>query len=85
MTVKPLANRVLIKPIYEKESTVIETVGKQKPTKGVIVSVGPNIEQKIVVGDTVMFGPHSGTTLMINKEEYQLMNENELMAIFTEK
>ncbi|HOT97865.1 MAG TPA: co-chaperone GroES [bacterium] len=93
MTIKPLADRVVVKPVEEQEvkqgSIIIPDTAKEKPMQGTIVAVGPGkisengakIEMSVKVGDKVLYGKYSGTEVTIDKEEYLIMRESDIFAI----
>ncbi|HNW60455.1 MAG TPA: co-chaperone GroES [bacterium] len=93
MTIKPLADRVVVKPVEEQEvkqgSIIIPDTAKEKPMQGTIVAVGPGkisengakIEMSVKVGDKVLYGKYSGTEVTIDKEEYLIMRESDIFAV----
>ena len=88
MNIKPLADRVLIKPAPIEEKTVggiiIPDTAKEKPLKGEIIAVGNGTkEEEMIVkpGDQVLFGKYSGTELELEGEKYLIMRQNEIFAI----
>ena len=95
---KPLGDRVLIKPIFEEEKTkggilLPDTVSKEKPQMGEVLAVGPggtDKEGKVVpltvkVGDKVVYAKYSGTDIKgDDEEEYLILSEKDILAIFEE-
>ncbi|HNY91697.1 MAG: 10 kDa chaperonin [bacterium ADurb.Bin431] len=93
MTIKPLADRVVVKPVEEQEmkqgSIIIPDTAKEKPMQGTIVAVGPGkisengakIEMSVKVGDRILYGKYSGTEVTIDKEDYLIMRESDIFAI----
>jgi chaperonin GroES len=93
MTIKPLADRVVVKPVEEQElkqgSIIIPDTAKEKPMQGTIVAVGAGkisdngskIEMSVKVGDKVLYGKYSGTEVTIDKEDYLIMRESDIFAI----
>lgn len=93
MTIKPLADRVVVKPVEEQEamqgSIIIPDTAKEKPMQGTIVAVGSGkisdngskIEMSVKVGDKVLYGKYSGTEVTIDKEDYLIMRESDIFAI----
>jgi chaperonin GroES len=70
MKIKPLADRVLVKPATAEEKTVggiiIPDSAKEKPLKGEIVAVGNGTKDEEMVvktGDAVLYGKYAGTEL----------------------
>ncbi|RKY25041.1 MAG: co-chaperone GroES [Planctomycetota bacterium] len=93
VSVRPLDDRVLIKPLEAEEKTaggiVLPDTAKEKPQKGTVVAIGPGKlledggrgEMSVKVGDTVLFGKYSGTEVTIAGEEHQIMREMDILAI----
>jgi chaperonin GroES len=93
MKIKPLADRVVVKPSGEKERTkggiVLPDTAKEKPQEGEIVAVGPGkksddgktIPLSVKVGDKVLYGKYSGTEITIDDEEYLIIREDDVLAI----
>jgi chaperonin GroES len=92
---KPLGDRVLIKPMVEEEKSkggivLPDTISKEKPQVGEILSVGPggiNKEGKLVPmtvkkGDNVVYAKYSGTDIKDDDDEdYLLLSEKDILAI----
>ena len=93
MNVRPLADRVLIKPMEEKEtkkgSIIIPDTAKEKPQEGEIVAVGTgrvtddgkNIPLEVKNGDKVLYGKYSGTEVTVDETELLIMRESDILAI----
>jgi chaperonin GroES len=94
MNVRPLRDRILVKRIEETEQRIggiiIPDTAKEKPQQGKVVAVGSgrvNDEGKVIpldvkAGDTVLFGKYSGTEIKLDGEEYLIVREDEVLAIF---
>lgn len=94
MKVRPLHDRVLIKRIEEDEvvkgGIIIPDTAKEKPMEGEVVAVGPgkvSDEGKrspldVKTGDRILFGKYSGTEIKIDEEDYIIMREEEILAVF---
>lgn len=93
MTLKPIRDRILIKP-EDKESVtasgiVIPDNAAEKPLKGKVLAVGTGkvnedgtiVPLVIKEGDTVLFGKYSGQTVKIDDVEHLIMKEEEIMAV----
>lgn len=90
---KPLADRVVIKPSPADEKTkggiLVPDTAKEKPVIGEVVAVGPGkvtddgkkIALEVQVGDKVLYGKYSGTEVTIEGEEYLLMREADIFAV----
>ncbi|AFG34188.1 chaperonin GroES [Fervidobacterium changbaicum] len=85
MKVKPLGERLLIKPIIEEKKTaggiVLPDAAKEKPMKAEIVEVGKLPEDcTLKVGDKVIYNKYSGTEIKIDDEDYILIDLNDILA-----
>ncbi|MFQ5772792.1 MAG: co-chaperone GroES [bacterium] len=93
MNIKPLTDRVLVKPIEQEEKKqggiIIPDTAKEKPQEGEVIAVGPGkinesgnkIEMEVKKGDRVLYGKYSGTEVTIDGEEYLIMRESDILAI----
>ena len=88
MNIKPLADRVLIKPVAAEEKTVggiiIPDSAKEKPLKGNVIAVGEGTkDEKMVLkkGDTVLYGKYAGTEIELENEQYLIMRQSDVLAI----
>ncbi len=93
MKVKPLADRVLVKPQEETEvkkgGIIIPDTAKEKPQQGEIMAVGPGkvtesgqkVPMEVKKGDTVLYGKYSGTEVTIDGQDYLIMRESDILAI----
>ena len=98
MTVKlkPLADRVVVKPIPREEKTkggiyLPETATKEKPQEGTVLAVGPGRvlddgsrkPMEVQVGDRVLFAKYAGTEFKSeeDEEEFIILSEKDILAI----
>ncbi|SHF21246.1 co-chaperone GroES [Dysgonomonas macrotermitis] len=88
MSIKPLADRVLIKPAVAEEKTVggiiIPDTAKEKPLKGSVVAVGNGTKDEEMVlkaGDSVLYGKYAGTEIEYDGETYLIMRQSDVLAI----
>jgi chaperonin GroES len=93
MNMKPLADRVVIKPSPADEKSrggiILPDTAKEKPVVGEVVAVGPGkvsdegkkIDLEVKVGDKVLYGKYSGTEITIEGKEYLIMREADVFAI----
>lgn len=93
MKVKPLADRVLIKPSEAEEvkkgGIIIPDTAKEKPQQGEVIEVGPgrvtddgkNIAMEVKKGDKVLYGRYSGTEVTVDDVEYLVVRESDILAI----
>lgn len=91
--IKPLADRVIVKPKEAEETTkggiILPDTAKEKPIEGVVVAVGDGritedgklISMNVKVGDTVLYGKYSGTEVKIDGDEYLIMRESDIYGI----
>jgi chaperonin GroES len=86
--VKPLADRVLIKPAEAEEKTksglIIPDTAKEKPQKGDVMAIGNGKKDEpmtVKVGDTVLYGKYAGTEITIEGDNYLIMKESDILAI----
>jgi chaperonin GroES len=95
MKIKPLGDRVLIKPLEEKEKTkggiVLPDTAKEKPQEGEIIAVGQgkkNEEGKVLslslnVGEKVLYGKYSGTEISLDGDDFLIMREEDVLAVIS--
>ena len=88
MNIKPLADRVLVKPAPAEEKTVsgiiIPDSAKEKPLKGEVIATGNGTkdEEMIVkVGDNVLYGKYAGTELEWEGVKYLIMRQSDVLAV----
>ena len=88
VSIKPLADRVLVEPAAAEEKTasgiIIPDTAKEKPQRGIIVAVGngkPDEPLTVKEGDTVLYGKYSGTELTHEGSDYLIMKESDILAI----
>lgn len=88
LNIKPLADRVVVKPAPAEEKTkgglIIPDTAKEKPQKGTVVAIGTGKKDEpmtIKIGDSVLYGKYSGTELSIEGEEYLIMRESDIYAV----
>jgi chaperonin GroES len=88
VTIRPLADRVLVEPAAAEEKTasgiIIPDSAKEKPQRGTVVAVGPGKKDEpttVQVGDTVLYGKYSGTELQHDGKDYMIMRESDILAV----
>jgi chaperonin GroES len=88
LSLKPLADRVLVEPAQAEEKTasglIIPDTAKEKPQRGTVLAVGegkPEEPMTVKVGDTVLYGKYSGTELNVEGKDYLIMRESDIFAI----
>ena len=97
MKLRPLADRVIVKRIDSETKTasgiVIPDNAAEKPDQGEVLAVGPgkkNDDGKVTavdvkVGDKILFGKYSGTTVKVDGDELLVMREEDLFAVVEKK
>jgi len=93
INVKPLGDRVLVKPLEEKEvkqgGIIIPDSAKEKPQEGEVVAVGTGkldesgkkIEFVVKKGDKVLISKYGGTEIKIDGSSYLIMREDDILGI----
>jgi chaperonin GroES len=88
MSIKPLADRVLVKPAAAEEKTIggiiIPDSAKEKPLKGEVIATGNGTKDEEMVlkpGDSVLYGKYAGTEIEWNGEQYLIMRQSDVLAI----
>ena len=93
MMLKPLADRVVVKPSQAEEMTkggiIVPDTAKEKPVWGEVIAAGPGrvsddgktIPMEVKIGNKVLYGKYSGTEVTIEGEELLLMRESDIFAI----
>ena len=93
MGFRPLHDRVVVRRLDSEEKTkggiIIPDTAKEKPSEGVIVSVGPGARDEngkvaaldVKAGDRVLFGKWSGTEVKLNGEDLLIMKESDIMGV----
>ena len=94
MQLKPLSDHLVVKAVLEEQATragiiVPVTVDKEKPEKGKVVAVGPGkmmengqrMPMGVKVGDTVLFKKYSPDEVKVDKEEFLVTSESDVLAI----
>ena len=86
MSIKPLADRILVKPLAAEEKTIggiiIPDSAKEKPAKGEIIAVGTGTkdEEILKVGDIILYGKYAGTEIEHEGEKFLIMRQNDALA-----
>ena len=93
-TLRPLHDRILVSRIEDENarhgSIVIPDSAKEKPQEGKVIAVGngrvtdegKKIPLNVKAGDRVLFGKYSGSEVTVDGEEYLIMKEEDVLAIF---
>lgn len=88
MNIKPLADRVLIKPAPAEEKTaggiIIPDTAKEKPLQGEVLATGDGTKDETMVlkaGDKVLYGKYAGTEVELDGEKYIIMRQSDVLAV----
>jgi len=88
MNVKPLADRVLVRPVAAETTTasgiIIPDSAKEKPLRGEVLAVGNGTkdeEMVLKVGDTILYGKYAGTEIEIESEKLLIMRQSDVLAV----
>ncbi|XCC45326.1 MAG: co-chaperone GroES [Candidatus Shikimatogenerans sp. Ttur] len=85
LNIKPLHDRVLIKPIEKKNKRkIILNNIKQKLFRGKIIAIGSgkyNFKMTVKIGDIVLYNKYSGVKIKFNNNKYLIMHESDILAI----
>jgi chaperonin GroES len=93
--VTPLHDRVLVRRLEEKETAkggiIIPDTAKEKPQEAEVISVGAGkldkkgarIPLDVKVGDRILFGKYTGSDIKIDDQDYLILHEEEILAIFS--
>ncbi len=94
LKLRPLADRVVIKPVEREEITksgiVLPDTAKEKPQEGIIEAVGngrynertgERIKLDVAVGDRVMYAKYAGSEVKIDEVDYLILSEKDILAV----
>ena len=93
MAIKPLEDRVLVKPIENESKTAsgiyLPESAKEKPVRGTVVATGPGkrlengkrAEMSVRQGNTVVYGKYAGTEVEIKGVKHLILRESELLGV----
>mgnify|MGYP000891897889 FL=1 len=93
MNIKPLGDRVVVKPLAQEEKTksgiVLPDTAKEKPQQGEVLAIGTGkvlengqkVPLEVKVGDKVIYSKYAGTEIKIDGQEVLILNERDIHAI----
>jgi chaperonin GroES len=93
MAIKPMDDRVLVKPIESESKTAsgiyLPESAKEKPVRGEVVAIGPGklldnghrAQMSVKKGDTVVYGKYAGTEVELKGDKLLILRESELLGV----
>jgi len=93
MALKPLGDRLIVKPLQAEEKTaggiVLPDTAKEKPQQGEVIAVGPGktldngkvVQVGVSVGETVYYAKYGGTEIKIGAEDYVILRQDDVLAV----
>lgn len=93
MNMKPLGDKVVVKPAEAEEKTesgiILPGSAQEKPHQGTVVAVGPGVKDEngnhvpldVKEGDRVIYGKFGGVDLKYNNEEYVVLSEKDILVV----
>ena len=93
INVKPLSDRVLVKPLEEKEvkkgGIIIPDSAKEKPTESIVIALGTGktddngkkVPFEVKKGDRILCSKYGGTEIKIDGKEYKILSSDDILAI----
>ena len=92
MTIKPLADRVVVKMVEAEETTksgiILAGSAKEKPQVAEITAVGPGVmvdgkevKMEVKVGDKVLISKYAGTQVKVDEVEYTILRQSDVLAV----
>ncbi len=91
-SLKPLEDRIVVKPSEEEQTTVsgivIPDTAKEKPVEGQVVAVGPGrfeegarVPLDVAVGDKVIYSKYGGTEVKVEGDDYLILSARDVLAV----
>jgi chaperonin GroES len=93
MAIKPMDDRVLVKPIESESKTAsgifLPESAKEKPVRGEVISTGPGkrlengnrAQMSVKKGDTVVYGKYAGSEVELKGDKFLILRESELLGV----
>jgi chaperonin GroES len=89
MNIRPIGDRVLVKPIKEEEITksgivLPDTIDKEKKAEGEIIAIGNGekvTKLGLSVGQKVLYGKYSGEEVKVETQEYKVLSHEDVLAV----
>jgi chaperonin GroES len=95
MNLKPLGDRVVLKPVDKEEKTksgiVLPDTAKEKPQEGIVQAVGTGrildngtkVPMELKVGDKVLYAKYAGNEFKLDEVEYLIVSEKDVLAVLS--
>jgi chaperonin GroES len=93
MNLKPLGDRVVVKPVDKEEKTksgiLLPDTAKEKPQEGIVQAVGTGrildngtkVPMELKVGDKILYAKYAGNEFKLDEVEYLIVSEKDVLAI----
>lgn len=92
MTIRPLADRVVIKQVEAEETTksgiILTAAAQEKPSMAEVVAVGPGgmvdgkeVKMFVKIGEKVLISKYSGTEVKVDGQEYSIVRQDDILAV----
>ena len=93
MNLRPLGDRVVVKPVEREERTksgiVLPDTAKEKPQEGIVEAVGSGrlldngtkVPMELQVGDKILYAKYAGNEFKVDEIEYLIISEKDVLAI----
>ncbi len=94
LKLRPLADRVVVKPLEREETTksgiVLPDTAKEKPQEGTVEAVGngkyneqtgQRVAMDVSVGDRIIYAKYSGSEIKIDDQDYLILSERDILAV----
>jgi len=93
MKLRPLADRVVVKPLEEEDKSpggiILPDTAKEKPMRGKVIAVGlgklteegKRLKMDVEEGDIVLYGKYSGTDVKVDQQDYLILRESDILAV----
>jgi chaperonin GroES len=91
MNIKPLGDRVLVKPIAQEETTksgivLPDTAEKERKAQGEVISIGEGEKIRklgLNIGDKVLYGKYAGDEVEVDKTDFKILKDDEILAVMS--
>jgi chaperonin GroES len=97
LKIRPLGDRVVVEPLEAEEKSrggiILPDTAKEKPLEGKVVAAGKGktddggkpVPMEVKAGDKVLYGKYAGTEVTVDGNEYIILKEEDILAVFDEK